>query len=211
MGLVEKTPALQAVVDGVTPDKFVQDYIIRNGANSTVMDVARLKNAVKSEPQAVQAIREQILSHLKNKATSGAPDEAMKFTQSGFNNALSAIGERKLAMFFDKQEINQLRAIGRVALYEQVQPNGSAVNNSNTAGSVVTSIFERLANNPITNKIPFGKIAVNDPAKSISVALQGRGAANVPNSLLLPQAKKPPFVPLSALLLPGLLSENGGN
>lgn len=210
-GLVENTPALQAIEDGVHPDKFVQDYIIRNGANSTVMDVARLKNAIKGSPEAITSVREQMLSHLKAKATSGSPDEAMKFTQSGFNNALSAIGERKLAMFFNKQEINQLKAIGRVALYEQVQPNGSAVNNSNTAGSVVTSIFERLANNPITNKIPFGTMAVNDPAKAITSALQGRGATNIPNSLLLPQAKKPKFLPLSALLLPGLLSENGSN
>lgn len=206
-GLVERTPALQAIEDGVQPDKFVQNYIIQGAGKANVQDVARLKNAIKGSPDALTAVREQILSHLKARATGGSPDEAMKFTQSGYNNALNAIGEQKLRMFFNKAEIDQIKAIGRVALYEQAQPNGSAVNNSNTAGAVISGIFERLANNPITNKIPFGNQFINEPAKAITLGLQGRGLSNVPNALLAPRPKKPAFLPLPMLLAPGMSSE----
>lgn len=205
--LVEQTPALKAIEDGVQPDKFVQQYIIQGAGKANVADVARLKNAIGESPEAMRAVREQILSHLKSKATSGSPDEAMKFTQSGYNNALSAIGEQKLRMFFSKAEIDQIKAIGRVAMYEQVQPNGSAVNNSNTAGAMLTGIFERLANNPISGKIPFGNQLINEPAKAITLGLQGRNISNVPNALLTPKAKKPAFLPLPMLLSPGMLSE----
>lgn len=206
-GLVDKTPALQAIEDGVQPDKFVQQYVIQGAGKANVMDVARLKNAIKGSPEAVTAVREQILAHLKGKATGGSPDEAMKFTQSGYNGALKAIGEQKLRMFFSKAEIDQIKAIGRVALYEQVQPNGSAVNNSNTAGATLTGIFERLANNPISGKIPFGNQLINEPAQAITLGLQGRNISNVPNALLTAKPKKPAFLPLPMLLAPGMLSE----
>lgn len=205
--LVEKTPALQALEDGVQPDRFVQDYIIRGGNKGNVMDVARLKNAVKDSPDALQAIREQIVSHLKSKATSGKPDEAMTFSQSGYNNALMGIGERKLRMFFSKPEIDKLKAVGRVAMYEQIQPSGSAVNNSNTAAMAVGRFLDG-----IINKIPFGEAAISGPAKNIVTAIQGSNVSNVPKSLLVPQANKPfaSLIPIPLLMTPGLL-ENRGN
>lgn len=211
--LVEKTPALQALEDGVQPDKFVQDYIIRGSGKSNVMDVARLKNVVKDSPDAMQAIRGQILAHLKAKATSGKPDEAMTFSQSGYNNAFSAIGERKLRMFFSKAEIDKMKAVGRVAMYEQIQPSGSAVNNSNTAAMGMANLFDLIANNKVVNAIPFGSAAIGTPAQSISTTIQGSGVSNIPRSLVAaPQASQPlSRLPLPLLLTPGLLEQPGNN
>lgn len=201
---VERTPALQALEDGVQPDRFVQDFIIRGSGNGNVMDVARLKNAVKDSPEALQAIRGQILSHLKSKATSGKPDEAMTFSQSGYNNAFAGIGERKLRMFFTKPEIDKLKAVGRVAMYEQIQPSGSAVNNSNTAAMAIGRLFDG-----ILQKVPFGEAAIGGPAKNIVTTIQGRNMANVPNALNLPPVKQPysTRLPLPLVLTPGLLED----
>lgn len=208
-GLVEKTPALQAIEDGVQPDRFVQDYIIRGAGKANVMDVARLKNAIKSSPDAIQAVREQILSHLKSKALSGKPDEAMTFTQSGYNNAFSAIGERKLRMFFKPEEIDRLKAVGRVAMYEQVQPSGSAVNNSNSGALAVSKMFDFLANSKFVNAIPFGEAAIGKPAQNIATSIQGAGVANVPRSLVAPRQPIPAAqrIPLPLLMTPGLLED----
>lgn len=201
---VERTPALQALEDGAQPDRFVQDYIIRGTGKSNLMDVARLKNAVKDSPEALQAIRGQILSHLKSKATSGKPDEAMTFSQSGYNNALSAIGERKLRLFFTRAEIDRMKAVGRVAMYEQIQPSGSAVNNSNTAAMAIGRLFDG-----ILQKVPFGEAAIGGPAKNIVTTIQGHNMANVPNALNLPPVKQPysTMLPLPLMLTPGLLED----
>lgn len=206
--LVEKTPALQALEDGVQPDRFVQDFIIRGAGKGNVMDVARLKNAVKDSPEALQAIRGQILAHLKSKATSGKPDEAMTFSQSGYNNALIGIGERKLRMFFDKAEIDKLKAVGRVAMYEQIQPSGSAVNNSNTAAMALGRLDD------LAGRLPMGgflQMGVTGPLKNVATTAQGSKFANVPKSLLAP-AQKSPYttrLPLPLLLTPGLLEQPG--
>lgn len=201
---VERTPALQALEDGVQPDKFVQDYIIRGSSKSNLADVGRLRAAVNDSPEALQAIRGQILSHLKSKATSGKPDEAMTFSQSGYNNALSAIGERKLRLFFTSTEIDRMKAVGRVAMYEQIQPSGSAVNNSNTAAMAIGRLFDG-----ILQKVPFGEAAIGGPAKNIVTTIQGHNMANVPNALNLPPVKQPysTRLPLPLVLTPGLLED----
>lgn len=200
--LVEKTPALQAIEDGVQPDRFVQDYIIRGGGKSNVMDVARLKNAVRNSPEAMQAIRGQIVSYLKSKAMMGRPDEARTFYQSSYNKALVGIGERKLRMFFDASEVDRLKAVGRVALYEQAQPSGSAINNSNTAAMAIGRALDGML-----NKIPLGQAMISDPARNVINSVHGRNVASVIGSLNAP-ATKPPLstrLPLPLLMMPGLL------
>lgn len=210
-GLVEKTPALQAIEDGVQPDRFVQTYIIQGAGKANVMDVARMKNAIKDSPEAVQAVRQQILAHLKSKATSGKADEAMSFSQSGYNNAFSAIGERKLRMFFDRAEIDKLKAVGRVALYEQTQVSGSAVNNSNSGALAVAKYLDLIGDSKLVNSIPFGNTLVSLPAKSLSGSIQGGAMTNIPSSLLATLPKKQRFMPSGLLLAPGASSPDRRN
>lgn len=181
MGIVEKTPALQAVRDGVEPDKFVQQFIVGGGPNANVADLAALRQSVKSSPDALQAVREQITAHLKAKALNGAADEVGSMSQSAYNKALGAIGDEKLAMFFSKPELDQLKAIGRVASYEQVQPRGGAVNNSNSAAAI-GNILDRIAGSSLLSKIPFGK-SLQEPVQNIAVGYKSGAALNVPKAL----------------------------
>lgn len=201
MGLVEKTPALQAVRDGIEPDKFVDQFIISNGSKSSVMDVAMLKKNLKGNADAMDAIRGQIMANLKLKATNGAKDEVANFSPSAYNKALDAIGDRKLKLFFDKAEIEQMKRIGRVSSYENVQPKGSAVNNSNTAATAAGHAIDW-----ISNYLPMGKALIGDPTQNIKLSLGARGAINAPNALRLQAPRQKLPVPLFPLLGGGLLS-----
>lgn len=208
MQIVEKTPALQAVRDGIEPDKFVQQFIVGGGSKANVMDVDRLRRAVAKDPEALTAIKTQIAAHLKNKALSNAADETGTFSQSGYNNALKAIGDRKLGMFFQPEEIAQLKAIGRVASYEQVQPAGSAVNNSNSAGAI-GAILERIANSSLIGKIPLGSV-MRQPVENIVIGQQSGRALDAPRAVvapMLPQTRARPLPVLSPAALVGTESE----
>jgi len=204
MSIVDRVPALQAVREGVEPDKFVNDFIIGSGTKASVMDAAKLKSMVSNSPEAMQAIRGQIISHLKSKALGGASDEVGNISQSNLNRAMQSIGDRKLALFFSKGEVEQIKAIARVASYEQVQPRGSAVNNSNTAGAALATLFDKLANSPLLGKIPLApQIAGN-----VSASLTARKALNAPSATVIPKQSMgaSPFL-LPALAGSGLLAE----
>lgn len=192
MGIVEKTPALQAVRDGAEPDKFVQQFIIGKGPKSNVMDVAKLKSSIKKDPDAMQAVREQIAADLKRAAKGDKPDEIVNFSSSAYNTRINAIGERKLALFFKPDEIAKLKAVGRVGLYEQAQPVGSAVNNSNTAGAM-SSIIDRIIGSSVIGKIPLGKEVIAEPLQNIVLGSQVRNTLSAPRALVgseLPQAPR---------------------
>lgn len=202
MQVVDKTPALQAVRDGIEPDKFVNKFIVGSGEKSNVMDLAMLKKNIKGQPGAMQAVRGQILSHLKSKGVNGAADEVANFSPAGYNKALEQIGERKLNLFFEPKEIEQLKRIGRVATYENFQPKGSAVNNSNTAATAFASIIDGIG-----KYVPFGDAAIGKPAKNITIAINSRYALNAPKALAQAQAKQQIPVPFYPMLAgSGLLS-----
>jgi hypothetical protein len=203
MGIVEKTPALQAVRDGIEPDTFVKQFVVGNGSKANVADLEALKNVVRSDPEALAAVKTQITSHLKKQALNGAADEVGNMSQSAYNKALSNIGDRKLSMFFTPEEVSQLKAIGRVASYEQVQPRGSAVNNSNTAGAL-SSILDRIAGSSVLSKIPIAN-SVSDAARSVMTGRGARQALDVSGALGLPQYLAP-SQPRGLLMSPAILA-----
>lgn len=204
MGIVEKTPALQAVRDGIEPDQFVQKFILGTGGKSNVMDVAMLKNSIKASPEAMSAVKEQIAAHLKAKALSGASDEVGTFSQAAYNKALNSIGERKLQLFFSKGEIAEMKALGRMSSYEMKQMAGSAVNNSNTAATA-GGMLERLAGSPLLSKIPMGRQLIQDPLENIAVGMQAKHSLSVPRALTDGTRNLPPPVPRSLAMSPAIL------
>ena len=96
--------------------------------------------------------------------------------------------------------------VGRVASYAQVQPVGSAVNNSNSGALLLGRGYDMLRG--VAGKLPFGQAAILDPLRSIEFSVRSNQAQNVLPGLLSPVPK----VPLQErLLLPltagaGLLS-----
>lgn len=181
MGQVERTPALAAAMDDASVKGFFDKFVLSGDSKQ----LKNTLNAIGGNPEAVQSIRDNVVSHLKNKATGGAADEVGAFSQSRYNKALRDIGTNKLKLLFNPEEIAQLRALGRVASYEQFQPVGSAVNNSNTAGAV-GGMLERIGNSPLLSKIPMGKMLA-EPIQNISIGINSKNALNVPNAIATPQ------------------------
>lgn len=185
-GWQESARPIEAALNGAQPDKFVENFVIRGS-------VADASAVARNAP--VEEVKTAILSHLKDKALNGAADEVGKFSQSAYNKALNQIGDRKLALFFTPEEVNQLRTVGRVASYMQSQPVGSAVNNSNSGALLIGRGIDLL------NKIPGGQTFIGQPLQNINISMQQRAAQNIAPGLLAAQ----PRAPLSqGLLAPGL-------
>ena len=124
------------------------------------------------------------------RALNGQADEVGNFSSAAYTKAIDQIGDRKLRLFFQPDEINQLKALGRVSRYEQFQPSGAAVNNSNTAGAL-GGLAERILSQSVLSKIPFGQAAIGDPLQNIQVGFQSGRALDVPRTLAGPRQPVP--------------------
>ncbi|MES9949352.1 MAG: hypothetical protein ABW118_10365 [Candidatus Thiodiazotropha sp.] len=173
--LIERNPALGASLADEAPDKFIQKFIVGDGSNASIRDVAQLSSELKKNaPEMYEAARQQIVLYLKNKALGGMPDEVGKFSASNFNKAFERLGMAKLARFFTKREISQLKAIRDVSAYEVLQPRGAAVNNSNTASAAA-----RIAQSQTLSGIPLGQL-LQAPARYIT---ESRAANNAMDAI----------------------------
>lgn len=193
MGIVERTPALAAVRDGVEPDRFVQQYIVGAGPKANVADVEALHRAINGNPEAMQAVRGQIAATLKKAALNGASDEVGAVSQSGYNSALAAIGERKLGLFFSPEEVETLKAIGRVASYEQKAPAGAAVNYSNSGGAIA-GLLDRVIDSSLLSKIPGGRTLLQEPAENILIGIKAKGALDTGRALQVGERVRNPLL-----------------
>jgi hypothetical protein len=190
----ESARPIEAAVNGAQPDKFVQQFVL----NGTLDDARAV-----AQNAPVQEVKNAILAHLKDKALNGATSEVGKFSQSAYNKALRAIGDRKLSLFFSPEEITQLRAVGRVASYAQVQPVGSAVNNSNSGALLLGKGIDALAG--FSNSLPVIGPMVSQPItngiRGLNLTVRTNQAQNVAPSLLMQQPRRPLA---QGLLLPGM-------
>ena len=176
----ESARPVEAALGGAQPDRFVRQFVI----NGTVDDARAV-----AQNAPVEEVKNAIVAHLKERALNGAADEVGKFSQSAYTKALREIGERKLALFFSPEEIGQLQAVGRVASYAQVQPVGSAVNNSNSGALLLGRGYDLLQG--IAGKLPFGQSLILDPLRNIEVSVRSNQAQNVLPGLLAPLPKIP--------------------
>lgn len=175
-GWQESARPISAALEGAQPDKFIENFVIR-GSVADARAIAQ--NAPRGE------VRDAILAHIKSKAVGGAADEVGRFSQSAYNKVLRDIGDRKLGLFFSPEEVEQLRTIGRAASYMQVQPTGSAVNNSNSGALLLGRGLD------VMDRIPFIGPMVSPALRNIDVSIQQRAAQNIAPGLLAPQAKQP--------------------
>ncbi len=187
----KSAPGIADALEDANPDRFVNDYILSNSNKAQTANVEKMLFTLKNDPQALKAVKENIVTHFKNKALGNASDEVGNFSQSGYNKALSDFGDAKLKLFFNKDEIAKLKTLGRVSSYEMVQPKGSAVNNSNSA-SAFASILDKIASNPIVGRIPFAAAAVKEPAQNWSAQIGAKNALTASDAVMLPKVKPKP-------------------
>lgn len=198
----ESAPIIEDALKDATAETFIQKHILSPSAGFKSLSKAAL---VAKDADAREAIRSAIVQHLKDAAIGkGNQSQTGNFSGRGWNQALSGIGNQKLGLFFEKAEIEQLKAMGRVGSFETFQPRGSAVNNSNTAAGVAGLLqgISRYAK-PVANKIPLGQELLTNPLDNITLSVMQRSAANVPRSLLMQQQN--PRSALDPLLIPALM------
>lgn len=197
----ETAGPIDAAVSGAIPDTFIRNNILSKAAGFD--GVARAAETINANPAAREAVRTSIVQHLKDASIGkGGTSQAGNFSGRGMEAALKDIGDRKLGLFFEPAEIETLRAMARAGSFEVWQPRGSAVNNSNSAAgiaAIVSNIADKVR--PVANKIPFGEMAISGPLDNLAVWTMQRPAQNIPQSLLLPQARPPVG---SGLLLPAI-------
>ena len=113
-----------------------------------------------------------------------------------------ALGGRKLSQFFDKSEIAQLKAIGKVAQYTTVQPVGSAVNNSNSGALLAGKGLDWL--DRLASKVPL--LGVGPTVSGATREVQQRQAQSIAKALVQTPAqdgRRPLGITLGALLAAG--------
>lgn len=133
----ESARPIEDALKGVTPDSFLKKHLLSEAG--TLEDAKAIAAHADTK-----AVRDAILLHLKTQALGGAADDVGKFSQSNYNKALRSLGDRKLSLFFEPDELEHLKTIGRVASYVQTQPVGSAVNNSNSAAMLLGRMYDGL-------------------------------------------------------------------
>lgn len=187
---VEAAPGVAAVEDGVQPDQFVQRFVLGSNDRASVAQVQALRDFVQNDPQALGVLRGEVARYLKQGATGGAADEIANFSAKGFRDALRSIGDEKLALFFSPEEVRQLQAASRVAGYTQVQPRGSAVNNSNSGALLAAGALDMLER--LSSRLPIGRDTVQGYVRGV----QQSAAMNTAPALVTPPA--PPMSLLGA-------------
>lgn len=192
----ESAKFIEDALGGASPDSFVKKHVI--GAD--VGELSKLRDAFAKSPDVLESVRKQLASHILERGRTDG--DTVKFSSAGMQDALKAIGDRKLSLFFSPDEIQQLRSAVNVGRYMQAQPIGSAVNNSNTAGAVLGRLGATLDRiSPIPGVGPL----VAQPLQGGLLQLQMRGMNNVGRGLLAQPLEQQ--VPMSQqLMLPGLLA-----
>lgn len=210
----ESAPAIEDALNGIPPDRFVEQYVIGQTGKASAGSVSTLANELRKA--GVQAdVKNYIVAYLKKQATGdsvgSASADASRFSAPGYSRALDQIGDAKLKLFFTPEEVSQLKAVARVAKYETAQPTGSAVNNSNTAATAFAHALDMIGNNKLLSRLPFGDAALRQPAQNWAAQIQTRQALNAPAGLAVSPQQQNGVLPGSALVgpmlvAPGLLS-----
>lgn len=178
---VRDNPQLGTVADVVGAEGFMKKFVMSPTASPR--QVEGLLQRV--GPEGASAIRNNVLSQLKAAATRNT-DDIVKWNDASYRDALRNIGERKLQILFSPEEREMLRNIGEAGKYMKAQPEGSAINNSNTAAAVIGQGLAALES--AASFVPFGGREI------LTTRLQGmqlRQSQSPVNALALGSPRRP--------------------
>ena len=204
--LIDSVPALKQINNSkkaVNQDTFFEKIIMGSTADELEKTYRLL------DPSFKEVIKQNVIAHLKSKATGGRPNEIANLSGSTLQKELRNLGSKKLNLIFTKEEIAKLKSISNVASYEQVIPKGSAVNTSNTA-SASRGIAEKLGESILVNRLPLGNLVIGSPARNIALRKNSLEPLNISSAM---QGLTPNRVRTRDLLSPytssayGLLNE----
>ncbi len=130
---LEQIPAMQAVLEGKAPEKFVSQFITKG----SVDDVKRLAGALQRDPQVFQQAKSQMAADIQRAAFGENITADSAIRPEMLARKLREIGTEKMSAFFSPDEINRYNTAMRVANYIEKHPNAAPVNTSNTLVSML--------------------------------------------------------------------------
>lgn len=142
---IDKIPALKAAIDGKNPDKAFGKFVLKSDLNDLKGMVGQLKKAPEGD-QSIADIQGAVMEHFLGQATksnSGA------ISPHGLNKAIEDFGEDRMKILFSPEQISHIKEIKKVSDLLFQQPNGAAVNHSNTAATMkylmgITNLLGRV-------------------------------------------------------------------
>lgn len=159
----KSAPFIEDALGGAAPDQFVKRHVI----NAPVRDLTSLRDQLGNDRETIDGVRRQLLDYILQRGS--ADIEHTMFSSAGMKRALDQIGDAKLALFFQPDEIADIKAAIAVGRHMQAQPIGSAVNNSNTAGMVLGRLNDLLGK---LGSVPVVGPMVADPLQSLTLRAQ---------------------------------------
>ena len=142
---IDKIPALKAAIDGKNPDKAFGKFVLNSDLNDLTGMVGQLKKAPEGD-QSIADIQGAVMEHFLGQATksnSGA------ISPHGLNKAIEDFGEDRMKILFTPEQTSHIKEIKKVSDLLFQQPNGAAVNHSNTAATMkylmgITNLLGRV-------------------------------------------------------------------
>jgi hypothetical protein len=197
----ESAKFIEDALNDAAPDAFVKKHVISAPAG----ELAKIKAEIGNNPEAMAAVKKQLISYILERGR--ADSDVVKFTSAGMNDALKALGDRKLSLFFRPDEIAQIKSAVNVGRYMQSQPIGSAVNNSNTGALLLGRLSTML---DAAAPVPLVGPMVAQPLQGGLLQLQARQMNNLSSGLVRAQPRpESPGLLGPALIYGGLLSSPG--
>ena len=137
---LDSDPAYKAAAtDSIHADDFVKNYIIKGKKEN----LAKMQEAVGSDPVAKESIAASAINYLKSKA--GIINDRGDFNQRGYNKALEELSPR-LNYLFDPVTVQQIQALGDVSNYVMARPKSGLFNHSNTFSAAAKEMAEGTLN-----------------------------------------------------------------
>ena len=176
----ESAKFIEDALNDAAPDAFVKKHVIAAPAG----ELAKMRAELDKAPEALSAVKKQFVAYILERGR--ADSDVVKFSSAGMNDALRALGDRKLSLFFSPDEIQQIKSAVNVGRYMQSQPVGSAVNNSNTGALLLGRLSTML---DAASPVPLVGPMIAQPMQGGLLQLQARQMNNLGAGLLRAQPK----------------------
>lgn len=153
---IEQIPLLKDAISGAEPDGLFKKHILHGSIAQLDKTVQLLKNV---NPQVLDDIRGLVAEYIHKTATSSKSGQPSPVQMS---RALERLGDRRLNILFNPDEVARLKDIEKAMDFMITQPAHSYVNNSNTTSSAINFLMNFI-------KAPGVRVALS-PIKDVADA-----------------------------------------
>lgn len=173
-----KNPLIKAIRDGKANETTFVNKLIGTGRVDDLLKVKELHQNGEN-PQVWNELKGAVMNHLMDKGFQGrATTESAQFSGVMLHKAINRIGDIKLNIIFDPEELQVLKAMAEVGEMLKTVPEGANINFSNTASTNLRALLGKAGKNPsnLVSEIAGGIGRANadkNAQQAVGAALEG--------------------------------------